>query len=97
MTEDKPAACRAFRMAGFAVAAGLAVVGPAASETLESALAKAYGGNPQLNASRANVRATWLCDLITREPLGRTFELTEADVGADAGGRAIAGLRDRDA
>ncbi|TXM63805.1 channel protein TolC, partial [Methylobacterium sp. WL12] len=45
-------------MAGFAVAAGLAVVGPAASETLESALAKAYGGNPQLNASRANVRAT---------------------------------------
>ncbi|MCJ2074304.1 TolC family protein, partial [Methylobacterium sp. E-016] len=44
-------------MAGLAVAAGL-TAGPAASETLESALAKAYGGNPQLNASRANVRAT---------------------------------------
>ena len=57
VTQRKPATRPALRLAGFAVAAGLAA-GPAASETLESALAKAYGGNPQLNASRANVRAT---------------------------------------
>ncbi|MGU3668876.1 TolC family outer membrane protein [Methylobacterium sp. A49B] len=31
---------------------------PSAAETLESALAKAYQGNPTLNASRAGVRAT---------------------------------------
>jgi outer membrane protein len=31
---------------------------PARAETLESALVKAYGNNPQLNAQRANVRAT---------------------------------------
>src|SRR6516225_8105594 len=30
----------------------------ARAETLESALIKAYGNNPQLNAQRANVRAT---------------------------------------
>ena len=30
---------------------------PASAETLESALAKAYQGNPSLNASRAGVRA----------------------------------------
>ncbi len=29
-----------------------------AAETLESALARAYGNNPDLNAQRANVRAT---------------------------------------
>ncbi|WP_457104853.1 TolC family outer membrane protein [Methylobacterium sp. P5_C11] len=39
---------------------GLALLAamPAAAETLESALAKAYQGNPSLNASRAGVRAT---------------------------------------
>ena len=31
---------------------------PSAAETLESALAKAYQGNPSLNASRAGVRLT---------------------------------------
>ena len=30
----------------------------ASAETLESALARAYGNNPNLNAQRANVRAT---------------------------------------
>jgi len=32
--------------------------GPAAAETMESALAKAYQNNPQLNAQRAIVRET---------------------------------------
>lgn len=38
----------------------LGAPGPSAAlaETMESALARAYGGNPTLNASRANVRAT---------------------------------------
>ncbi|WP_134496818.1 TolC family outer membrane protein [Microvirga pakistanensis] len=36
----------------------LAGVGGASAETLESALAKAYGNNPSLNAQRAGVRAT---------------------------------------
>ncbi|MCJ2089071.1 TolC family outer membrane protein [Methylobacterium sp. E-005] len=41
------------------MASGLAisVAAPASAETLESALAKAYQGNPTLNASRAGVRA----------------------------------------
>jgi outer membrane protein len=41
------------------VASGLAILAtaPANAETLESALAKAYQGNPSLNASRAGVRA----------------------------------------
>jgi outer membrane protein len=36
----------------------LAGAGAVSAETLESALAKAYGNNPNLNAQRANVRAT---------------------------------------
>ncbi|WP_091138314.1 TolC family outer membrane protein [Microvirga guangxiensis] len=36
----------------------LAGASGASAETLESALAKAYGNNPNLNAQRANVRAT---------------------------------------
>ena len=36
----------------------LALVSGASAETLESALARAYGNNPNLNAQRANVRAT---------------------------------------
>ena len=55
-----PATGSALRLAAPTVAAGvaaaLALAGPAMSETLESALAKAYGGNPQLNASRALTR-----------------------------------------
>jgi outer membrane protein len=41
------------------MASGLAILAaaPATAETLESALAKAYQGNPVLNASRAGVRA----------------------------------------
>ncbi|MEL6060820.1 MULTISPECIES: TolC family outer membrane protein [unclassified Methylobacterium] len=41
------------------MASGLAIsaAAPATAETLESALAKAYQGNPTLNASRAGVRA----------------------------------------
>jgi outer membrane protein len=40
-------------VSGFAISA----VTPSVAETLESALAKAYQGNPTLNASRAGVRA----------------------------------------
>ncbi len=36
----------------------LALVSGASAETLESALARAYGNNPNLNAQRANVRST---------------------------------------
>ncbi len=36
----------------------LTLAGPAAAETLPSALAKAYAGNPSLNAERASLRAT---------------------------------------
>ncbi|WP_210483334.1 TolC family outer membrane protein [Microvirga antarctica] len=36
----------------------LAFAGGVSAETLESALARAYGNNPTLNAQRANVRAT---------------------------------------
>ncbi|MDP4006784.1 TolC family outer membrane protein [Methylobacterium sp. NEAU K] len=41
------------------MASGLAIMAatPSAAETLESALAKAYQGNPSLNAGRAGVRA----------------------------------------
>lgn len=45
----------------FGVMASVFVLGNAAgtsAETLESALARAYGNNPSLNAQRANVRAT---------------------------------------
>ncbi|MGU3538819.1 TolC family outer membrane protein [Methylobacterium sp. A54F] len=40
------------------LSAGLLAAGPVRAETLEGALARAYGGNPQLNAGRAGVRAT---------------------------------------
>ena len=45
-----------FRLTSIAVIAGLVVTGQATAETLETALAKAYGGNPQLNVSRALTR-----------------------------------------
>ncbi|WP_238179156.1 TolC family outer membrane protein [Methylobacterium oxalidis] len=54
--ERKPATRPALCLAGLTVAAGLAAATPAAAETLESALARAYGGNPVLNAGRAGVR-----------------------------------------
>ncbi|WP_238270013.1 TolC family outer membrane protein [Methylobacterium cerastii] len=80
VTQRKPATRPALRLAGFAVAAGLAA-GPAASETLESALAKAYGGNPQLNSSRANVRATDEGVAIAKSGYRPTVSV-EADIGA---------------
>uniref|UniRef100_UPI0030137DDA TolC family outer membrane protein n=2 Tax=Methylobacterium nigriterrae TaxID=3127512 RepID=UPI0030137DDA len=54
----KPATRTGFRLAGLAAATGIAAASPAWAETLESAMARAYGGNPQLNAGRAGVRAT---------------------------------------
>lgn len=67
-------------MAGLAVAAGLAAACPAASETLETALAKAYGGNPQLNASRAGVRATDETVAIAKSGYRPTASIS-ADIG----------------
>ncbi|WP_246696775.1 TolC family outer membrane protein [Methylobacterium planeticum] len=58
MRRRKPATRPALRLAGIAAAAGFAAASPAWAETLESALARAYAGNPQLNAGRAGVRAT---------------------------------------
>ncbi|WP_430913472.1 TolC family outer membrane protein [Methylobacterium sp. sgz302541] len=49
---------RALRLSGLSVAAAIAIAPPAGAETLETALARAYSGNPQLNANRAGVRAT---------------------------------------
>ncbi|KQQ23699.1 channel protein TolC [Methylobacterium sp. Leaf123] len=57
MNERNPAARSALRLAG-AVVSALAVASPAAAETLESALSRAYQANPALNAARANLRAT---------------------------------------
>ena len=57
MKERNPAARSALRLAG-AFASALAVASPAAAETLESALSRAYQANPALNAARANLRAT---------------------------------------
>ena len=57
MKERNIAARSALRLAG-AVASALAVASPAAAETLESALSRAYQANPALNAARANLRAT---------------------------------------
>jgi len=55
---------------------GLAMLAamPASAETLESALAKAYQGNPSLNASRAGVRAI-------DENVAKTTELVAAAHG----------------
>ncbi|MGU3537766.1 TolC family outer membrane protein [Methylobacterium sp. A54F] len=56
---SRPALRRAILAAGTGLlSAGLPGTDPARAETLESALARAYGGNPQLNAGRAGVRAT---------------------------------------
>ncbi|MBE7200544.1 MAG: TolC family protein, partial [Parafilimonas terrae] len=51
------AALRSGRLAATALAVTLAAV-PACAETLEGALARAYRGNPALNASRATTRYT---------------------------------------
>ncbi|QRE74360.1 TolC family outer membrane protein [Methylobacterium aquaticum] len=57
MTDTGTRAFRGLRLGGFAVMA-LAVAGQgAAAETLDSALARAYAGNPTLNAQRAGQRA----------------------------------------
>lgn len=58
MTLRPQAGCLKFRSVGMVSALALLAATPSAAETLESALAKAYQGNPTLNASRAGVRAT---------------------------------------
>src|SRR3954470_12795756 len=52
------ASCRLRVAAALAVAAWLMPTGPLAAETLPEALARAYQGNPQLNAERARLRGT---------------------------------------
>ncbi len=57
MTDTGTRAFRGLRLGGFAAMA-LALAGQgAAAETLDSALARAYAGNPTLNAQRAGQRA----------------------------------------
>jgi outer membrane protein len=58
VSRRKPATRPALRLTGIAAAASIAAASPVWAETLESALARAYAGNPQLNAGRAGVRAT---------------------------------------
>ncbi|SFM75186.1 outer membrane protein [Methylobacterium pseudosasicola] len=57
MTIRPPASCPAFRVIGIASGLAIFAINPSIAETLESALAKAYQGNPTLNAGRAGVRA----------------------------------------
>ncbi|KMO34784.1 channel protein TolC [Methylobacterium aquaticum] len=58
MTDTGTRAFRGLRLGGFAVMA-LAMAGQGATaETLETALARAYAGNPTLNAQRAGQRAS---------------------------------------
>ena len=52
-----PASCSTFRVVGMASGLAIMATTPVSAETLESALAKAYQGNPTLNAGRAGVRA----------------------------------------
>jgi outer membrane protein len=54
--------------------------GAVSAETLESALARAYGNNPSLNAQRANVRAT--DETVARAKSGYRPQVS---VGADVG------------
>ncbi|MEH3143940.1 MAG: TolC family outer membrane protein [Methylobacterium frigidaeris] len=58
MTDTPTRAFRGLRLGGLAAVTMVMAVQGVSAETLESALARAYGGNPQLNASRAGLRAT---------------------------------------
>ncbi|NEU13256.1 TolC family outer membrane protein [Methylobacterium sp. BTF04] len=55
--ERKPAILNGLSLVGIAALA-LVAARPATAETLESALARAYGANPTLNSNRASLRAT---------------------------------------
>ena len=59
------------------------------AETLESALARAYGNNPDLNAQRASVRAT--DETVPQAKSGYRPQINGvADVGRDLGGGRVA-------
>ncbi|TGD97946.1 TolC family outer membrane protein [Methylobacterium nonmethylotrophicum] len=58
MTDTGTRAFRGLRLGGFAAVALAMAAQAAAAESLESALARAYAGNPTLNAQRAGQRAT---------------------------------------
>src|ERR1700732_5340449 len=73
------------RVVACAAAAAMLVLAadPAGAETLDSALIKAYGNNPQLNAQRANVRAT--DEGVAKAQSGYRPKLTaSSNIGAEA-------------
>ncbi|WP_462120630.1 TolC family outer membrane protein [Methylorubrum extorquens] len=94
--ERNPAARSALRLAG-AVVSALAVASPAAAETLESALSRAYQANPALNAARANLRVT--DEDVNRFQAGyRPNAAISADIGIEqtqgqVSGQSIGGSR----
>ncbi|GJE26973.1 Outer membrane efflux protein BepC [Methylobacterium organophilum] len=95
MRDCKPAA-RLVLGAACATALALVMARPAAAETLESALSRAYAANPTLNAQRANVRSTDENVAIAQSGYRPTASIT-ADIGAQyfegkLQGQRIAGL-----
>jgi outer membrane protein len=73
------------RVVAYAAAAAILVLvaDSAGAETLDSALIKAYGNNPQLNAQRANVRAT--DEGVAKAQSGYRPKLTaSSNIGAEA-------------
>ena len=82
---------KTYRLLFGAMTSAFVLVGASgvSAETLESALARAYGNNPDLNAQRANVRATdetvaqaksgYRPQINATADVGRTY--TESDSG----------------
>ncbi|MEH3119910.1 MAG: TolC family outer membrane protein [Methylorubrum populi] len=89
--ERNPAARSALRLAG-AVVSALVAASPAAAETLESALSRAYQANPALNAARANLRAT--DEDVNRFQAGyRPNAAISADIGVQQFQGSIGGIQ----
>ncbi|MDP4026040.1 TolC family outer membrane protein [Methylobacterium sp. NEAU 140] len=82
MSAREPASLTALRLTGLAASlAAVVAAAPVGAETLESALARAYRGNPALNASRAGVRATDESVAIAQSGYRPTVNV-EADIGS---------------
>jgi outer membrane protein len=90
----EPAHRSAFRLTGLAVTAVAVVMAsvPANAETLEGALARAYRGNPALNASRATTRATDEGVAIAQSGYRPNVNLS-ADIGSAVTNGILAGTR----
>ncbi|MBV9077496.1 MAG: TolC family protein, partial [Methylobacteriaceae bacterium] len=58
VTRTTTSETRRSRAAALTIAWLVGLAGPAGAETIDGALARAYLGNPTLDAQRANVRAT---------------------------------------